>query len=74
MSDVLKSRLLSLLWRAGGAAVVAVLATVSGAIPELKEAGLPEFVALGIMLVTGEVTKWLNGKFQLGATVLGKRK
>lgn len=74
MKQELKNRLLSLAWRAGAAAVVAILAVVTNALPELKELGLPEFIAMVLALAAGEVTKTLNKKYQLGDLMLGRKK
>ncbi len=67
----LKKRLLSLVWRAGGAGVVAILAVVFKALPDLEKAGIPVLVTALIALVINEITKGLNKKYQLGSKFLG---
>jgi hypothetical protein len=71
MNETFKKRLLSFLWRLG---VYVVVAGIGFIVQNLTELGVkPEVVAV-IALIAGEVTKWLNSKYQLGARVLGKAK
>jgi len=69
MNEELKKRLLSLTWRVGAAAIVAGLAVLAGALPEL---GIPEVIAGVVILVINEVTKFLNKKYKLGSKLLNK--
>lgn len=68
MNDVLRKRLLSLLWRGGAAAIIAFLAVISG---NLETLGTSEIITGVLILVINEVTKGLNKKFELGSKVLG---
>jgi len=70
MNETLKKRLLSLAWRAGAAAVVGALAVIIKVVPDL---GFPEIVTMLIILIGGEVTKFLNSKYQIGGKLLGKK-
>lgn len=67
MNETLKKRLLSLAWRAGAAAIIAGLAVISGALPDL---GLPEMATGVVVLVINEVTKHLNNQHKLGKAEL----
>lgn len=70
INEELKKRLLSLLWRAGLAGVVAIITLI---VKELPNLGLPEFITIMVILVLNEVTKWLNKTYQIGARILGKK-
>jgi len=70
MNEVFKKRLLSFLWRLGAYVVVAGIGFI---VQNLTDLGVnPQIVAI-IALVAGEVTKWLNSKYQIGARILGKK-
>ena len=70
MSETLKKRLLSFLWRLGAYVVVSAIGFT---VNSLSEFGVPAEVIAVVALIAGEVTKYLNTKYQLGAKVLGKK-
>lgn len=72
MTNDLQKRLYSFLWRLGAVMVIAGLNFI---IKNISELGLPVIWVTVIGLLLGEVTKFLNNKYQLGKTVLaGLRK
>ena len=69
MNDILKKRLLSLLWRTGAMCAVVILNQI---VLVIGDFGLPVWAVAIIGLSAGELTKWLNSTYQIGARVLGK--
>lgn len=65
--DQLKARLLSFIWRLGAYLVVAALAFIQQNLTDFEVS--PTVIAL-LGLVCGEITKYLNNKYQLGRAVL----
>lgn len=63
MSEELKKRLLSFAWRLGAYIVVTALAFT---VDSLSGLGAPASVVAVVALIVGEITKWLNKKYQLG--------
>jgi hypothetical protein len=64
MSEQLKSRLLSLVWRTLAMCGVVILTAIAQNIGQFE---LPDWVVVIVGLVCGELTKYLNNSFQLGA-------
>ena len=64
MNEVLKKRLSSLLWRAGGQ-VVAILLSGLLALTTDGVISLPPLLIIFIGLVIGEITKWLNSPVEV---------
>ncbi len=59
MREQLIKRLKSLIWRAGGVALIAFLSFLS---ENAGATGLSEFWVIALGLVTGEITKFLNNQ------------
>lgn len=59
MSEQLKSRMYSLLWRTGGMISVVVLSFL---IENSSELQLPSYLVVFAGLLVGEITKYLNAK------------
>jgi len=68
MDEQLKKRILSWAWRTGALLLVVLISNIVELLPEL---GLPEITVAVIGLILGEITKYLNKKYQFGRKVLG---
>ena len=63
LNEDFKKRLLSFAWRLGAYVVVAILAFV---VDNVANLGVPPSVVAVIALIAGEITKFLNKRYQLG--------
>ena len=68
INEELKKRLLSFAWRLGAYIVVSALSFI---VQNLGDFSLSPAVNTFIALVVGELTKWLNTKYQLGKAMMG---
>ena len=69
MNEALKRRLLSFTWRLSAYIVVSALAFV---VANLSDLGVNPSIVAVVALVVGEITKWLNAKYELGSKMLGR--
>jgi len=67
MSEELKKRLLSFIWRLGAIMVVAGLSFI---LENISEIGLPVWIVGVVGLAVGELTKWINNKYQIGKAIV----
>ncbi len=68
MTNQLKKRVLSLIWRGGLAAILGFIAYI---LQWIDTVGLPEIATLSVIFIGNEITKYINKKYQLGRRISG---